>query len=113
MVLFCQLCPHPLNHVSVVRQDRAILLYALVKGWSLNVGKIVEQSILDYVENNLSGNIPHHALITLLCIKGCITFSEIEDKCPRSSHLTLTGVLKTLAQGKEVERARKMKRSAT
>ena len=32
----------PSKHVSIVRQDRAILLYALVKGFNLNVGKIVE-----------------------------------------------------------------------
>ena len=47
----------PSKHVSIVRQDRAKLLYALVKGFGLNVGKIVEQSILDYIENNFSRNI--------------------------------------------------------
>ena len=103
----------PSKHVSTVRQDHAILLYALVKGCSLNVGKIVEQSILDYTENNFSRNIPHPALITLLCIKEGETFSETEEKCPRSSSLTLNGVLKTSAQGEEVERARKRKRAAT
>ena len=44
---------------------------------------------LDHVENNLLGNIPHPALITLLCIKGGVTFSETEEKCLRSSPLTL------------------------
>ena len=75
-----------------MRQNRALLLYALVKGYSLNVGKIMEQSIIDYAKNNFSGNIPYPTLITLLCIKGGVTFSEIEDKCPKSSPLTLTGV---------------------
>ena len=89
-----------------MRQDRAILLYALVKGCCLNVRKIVEQSILDYAENNFSGNIPHLALITLLCIKEGVTFSETEEKFPRSSHLTLTRVLKTPTQGEEVEKER-------
>ena len=70
----------PSKHVSKVRQDCAILLYALIKGFNLNVGKIVEYSILDYHENNFSGNIPHLALITLLCIKGGVTFSEMEEK---------------------------------
>ena len=60
----------PSKHISTMRQDRAILLCALVKGCCLNVRKIVEQSILDYIENNFSRNIPHPALITLLCIKG-------------------------------------------
>ena len=53
-----------------MRQDRALLLYALVNGYNLNVGKIIEQSIPNYVENNFSGNISHPTLITLLCIKG-------------------------------------------
>ena len=96
-----------------MRQDHAILLYALVKGFNLNVGKIVEQSILDYLENNFSGNIPHPALITLLCIKGGVTFSETEEKCLRSSPLILIGVLKALVQGEEVERTRKRKRATS
>ena len=62
----------PLKHVSTVRQDHALLLYALVKGFELDLGKIIKESILNYVENNFSGNIPHPSLITLLCIKGGI-----------------------------------------
>ena len=60
----------PSKHVSNMRQDRAILLYALVKGCSLNVGKIVEQSIMDYAKNNFLGNMPHPALITLYALRG-------------------------------------------
>ena len=78
----------------------------------MNVGKIVEQSILDYAENSFSGTISHPTLITLLCIKGGVTFSEAEEKCSRASPLTLTRGLKTPAQGEEVERARKRKRAA-
>ena len=59
----------PSKHVSIVRQYHTILLYALVKGYSLNVGKIMEQSIMDYAENNFSGNIPYPNLITLVYIK--------------------------------------------
>ena len=76
------------------------------------MGKIVEQLILDYDENSFSGNIPHPALITFLCIKGGVTFSETHEKCLRASPLTLTGVHKTPTQGEEVERARKRKRAA-
>ena len=101
------------KHVSTVRQDRPILLYALVKGCSLNVGKIVEQSILDYAENSFLGNIPHPTLITLMCIKGGVTFIEIEEKFLGASPLTLTGVLKTPTQGEEVERVRKIKKATT
>ena len=73
------------------------------------MGKLVDQFILDYIENNFSGNIPYPALITFLCINGGVTFNETEEKCPRSSLITLIGVLKTPAQDEEVERARKKK----
>ena len=87
--------------------------YALVKWFRLNVGKLVEQFILDYPENNFSGNISHLALIILLFIKGGITFRDTEVRCSRSSPLTLTRVLKAPAQGEEVERDRKRKRVAS
>ena len=72
----------------------------------------MEQSILNYVGNNFSGNIPYPALITLMCIKGGDTFSEAEEKRPKASPLTLTltRVLKTPAEDEEVERIRKRKR---
>ena len=98
------------KHVSTVRQDRALLLYALVKGFELNVGRIIKESIMDCAENNFSGNIPHPSLITLLCIKRGIKVEEDEKKSLKASPLTLTGVLKTPAEDEEVERIRKRKR---
>ena len=73
----------------------------------------MEQSILDYAENNFLGNISNPTLITLLCIKGGVTFNETEEKCPKVSHLTLTRALKTLAESEEVGRIRKRKRVET
>ena len=70
----------------------------------------MEQSILDYAKNNFLGNIPHPSFITLLCIKGGVTFSEIMEKCPKTSPLTLTIVCKTPSKDEEVERIRKRKR---
>ena len=37
----------------------------------------------------------------------------MEEKCPRSSPLTLTRVLKALIQGEEVERTRNRKRATS
>ena len=42
----------PSKHISIVRHDCTLLLYALVKGFELYVGKIIKESILDYAENN-------------------------------------------------------------
>ena len=101
----------PSKHVSTVKQDRTLLLYSLVKGFELDLGKIIKESILDYAKNNFSGNISHPALITLLCIKGGIKVAEAEEKSSKASPLTLTGVFKTSAEGEEGERIRKRKRT--
>ena len=87
-----------------MRQGRILLLYALVKGFELNVGKIIKESILDYVESKFSGNIPHPSLITLMCVKGVIKFNEREDeRCSKASPLTLAGALKAPMESKEGE----------
>ena len=38
----------PSKHLSTVRREEAILLYALLKGYKINAGKIIEKSILGY-----------------------------------------------------------------
>ena len=77
--------------------------------------KIIEESILDYQENKLSGNIPHPSLITLLCVKGGVKFSkEEEERCQKASPLTLVGVIKPPmeSEGRERrEKTRKRKRA--
>ena len=100
--------PNPYKHVSIVRQECTILLYALVKGYALNVGKIVKESNLHYVRGKFSRNIPHPSLITLLCIKGGVKFNEgEEERCSKASPLTLTGVLKALVKSEEGEKREK------
>ena len=42
----------PSKHLSIVRREEAILLYALLKGYKINVGKFIEKSILGYYESN-------------------------------------------------------------
>ena len=59
----------PSKHLSTVRREEAIFLYALLKGYKINVGKIIEKSILGYSESKCRGLIPHQATITRLCIK--------------------------------------------
>ena len=60
----------PSKHLSTVRREEAILLYALLKGYKINVGKLIEKSILGYSERKCRGMIPHPATITRLCIQG-------------------------------------------
>ena len=85
----------PTKHVCTVREQEAIILYAILKGYKLNAGAIIENSIMKYHEGNKRGLIPHLATITRLCIRASVKGSwEEEEECPKISPLTLTGVSK-------------------
>ena len=85
----------PTKHVCTVRKQEAVLLYAILKGYKLNVGAIIENSIMKYHEGNKRGLIPHPTTITWLCIRAGVkgNWAE-EEECPNASPLTLTGVSK-------------------
>ena len=97
----------PTKHLSIVRRDETILLYALLKGYKINVGKIIEKSILSYSGRNCKGLIPHPATITnLRLLRGVEAEWEKEETYPGASPLTLTGVTKgpkNRGKGKEKE----------
>ena len=40
----------PTKHVYTVREQEAIILYAILKGYKLNAGAIIENSIMKYHE---------------------------------------------------------------
>ena len=85
----------PTKHVCTVREQEAIILYAILKGYKLNAGAVIENSIMRYHEGNKRGLIPHPATITWLCIKAGVKGSWAEEKeCPNASLLTLTGISK-------------------
>ena len=85
----------PSKNLSTVRRNEAIILYAILKGYKMNVGKIIENSILDYYNSKFRGLLPHPETITRLCILGDISYLwEEEIKCPKVSPLTLTGITK-------------------
>ena len=55
----------------------------------MNVGKIIETSILNYYRSNYRGLIPQPATITRLCILGGVKGTwEEEERCPKASPLT-------------------------
>ena len=85
----------PTKYVCTVREQEAIILYAILKGYKLNAGAIIENSIMKYHEGNKMGLIPHPATITRLCIRaGVKGIWEKEEEFPKASPLTLTGVSK-------------------
>ena len=97
----------PSKYLSTVRREEAILHYALLKGYKINVGKIIEKSILGYSESKCKGMIPHPATITRLCIQGGVDEEwGTEETYPKASPLTLTDITKgpkNRGKGKEKE----------
>ena len=84
-------------YLSAMRKNEAVLLYALLKGYKINVGKIIENSIMSYYKRKYRGLIPHPTTITRLCILGGVNADqEEEETCPKASPLTLTGITKGL-----------------
>ena len=95
----------PLKHLSTVNEKEAVLLYAILKGDKFSVGKIIENLILSYYKGSYKGLVPHPELITRLCILGGVEGDwEEEETCPKTSPLTLTGIIKgPKNRGKEKE----------
>ena len=85
----------PTKHVCTVREQEAIILYAMLKGYKLNARAVIENSIMRYHEGNKRGLIPHPATITRLCLRAGVKGTwEEEEECPKVSPLTLMGVSK-------------------
>ena len=85
----------PTKHVCTVWEQEAIILYAMLKGYKINAGAVIENSIMRYHEGNKRGLIPHPATITKLCLRAGVKGTwEEEEECPKVSPLTLTGVSK-------------------
>ena len=81
--------------MSTIKENEAILLYAVLKGYKFNVGKIIETSIRTVHKIMKRGLIPHTTTITRLCIlAGVKGIWAEEETCPKVSSLTLTGVIK-------------------
>ena len=75
MVLLNKLCVKALYACPNCKTGPRHTPVCVVKGYQVDLGKIVEESILEYSKGNFAGNIPHPSLITLLCIKGVVKFN--------------------------------------
>ena len=85
----------PTRHLSTVREQEAVMLYAILKGYKISIGTIIENSIMRYHEGDKRGVIPHPATVTILCLKAGVKGNwEAEEEVPLTSPLLLTGVSK-------------------
>ena len=62
----------PTKNLSTIREQESIILYALLKEYKFDVGKIIETSIRRFHKNVKRGLIPHPATITRLFISAGI-----------------------------------------
>ena len=77
----------PTKHVCTVREHEVVILYAILKGYKLNAGAIIENSIMRYHEGNKRGLIPHPATTTRLCIRaGVKEFGKKKKSAPSLHH---------------------------
>ena len=85
----------PTRHLSTVREQEAVMLYAILKGYKIIIGTIIENSIMRYHEGNKRGVIPHPATVTILCLKAGVKGNwEAEEEVPLTSPLLMIGVSK-------------------
>ena len=85
----------PTKHLSTIRENEAIILYSLLKGFNFDMGKIIETSIKTFNKIVKRGLIPHPVTITrLYVLVGVKWIWAKEETCPKVSLLTLTGVIK-------------------
>ena len=76
--------------LNTMRKEESLFLYAIFKGYKMNVGKIIETSILNYYCSNYRDLMSHPTTITKLCILGGVEGNwEEEERCSRTSPLTL------------------------
>ena len=54
------------KHLSTMQKGEVVLLYAILKGYKMNMGKIIEKSIMNYYNSKYRGLIPHPSTITKL-----------------------------------------------
>lgn len=75
----------PSLNTTNVTKDRAILNYAINMGWPIDVGKVIEHAILDYIMGNNNGGLPYPLLVYDLCKeKGALGTDKEEIVHPRS-----------------------------
>ena len=68
----------------------------------MNVGRLIEGSIIGYHLRNIRGLIPHPTTISRLCIFAGVRGSwDEKETCPKVSPLTLIGVTKGLRNKKQ------------
>ena len=92
----------PTKHLCTKRDNESIILYALLKGYKFDVGKIIETSIKTFHKIIKRGLIPYPATIIRLYVLAGVKGIWVEkETCPKVSPLTVIWVIKGPKSRKE------------
>ncbi|GMN46036.1 hypothetical protein TIFTF001_015215 [Ficus carica] len=72
----------PTNHEHQVYTNRAALLYAIYKGWSIDIGVVIRDDLVKSLETKMTGAHTHPCLITGLCRNAGVTIDPAEPLRP-------------------------------
>ena len=72
----------PTSHHQDVTVERAALLYGILKGSSMDMGLIINQSMLRFMRAGTSGGIPHASIVTRLCEAADVEWGEENLQLP-------------------------------
>ena len=57
----------PVSHFSTIPVQRALMVYAIMKGFSLDLGRAIPKSIKHISRGTTTGGLGHGSFITHLC----------------------------------------------
>lgn len=69
----------PSSHETEVTKERAALVYSIVTGKTVDIGKLVQASILHAASGTSTLSMPHSSLITDLCKHAGVTWDKTEE----------------------------------
>lgn len=69
----------PSESTNWVTKDRAILMYCILEGESIDIGHIILQSMNNYMNSHTKARIPFPMLVTKLCAKAGVFWGEHEE----------------------------------
>ena len=92
----------PSSHDHFVNKERAVLLYCIMKGWNLNVGKLIQKQIGVCARRN-SGGLWFPSLITQLCAAHDVIIEAHEPKEQPTAHITPASITRILQEDNRPE----------
>ena len=92
----------PTTNVSAVMKSRAALVYAIMEGMKIDVGLVIQHSIIHGFEHDIQG-FPYPHLITKLCKNARVKWNQKEEVCAPKGVIDDSVVVKIQSDSAEAE----------